>query len=83
MRKTLVGLFVPALQQRFDLLVPPDMEIKTLIGLACSGVSELVGGRYTPSGDSFLCVREPELLLNPAHTLADYGLGDGAQLVLI
>lgn len=82
MRKTLVGLYVPAVQQRFDLLVPPDLEIGALTGLLAKGVAELCAGRYTPTEKAMLTLRVPELLLHPDRTLADYSIEDGAQLVL-
>lgn len=82
MRKTLIGLYVPAVQEHFDLLVPPDLEIGSLTGLLMNGVTELCGGRYTPSEKGMLTLRDPEMLLHPERTLADYGIEDGAQLAL-
>ena len=82
MRKKLIGLYVPAVQEHFDLLVPPDLEIEVLAGLLMDGVTELCGGRYTPSEKKMLALQDPEMLLHPRRTLGDYGIEDGAQLVL-
>lgn len=82
MRKTLIGLYVPAAQERFDLLVPADLNIETLSSLLISGVTELCNGRYIPSRQGMLTLRNPDMLLHPEKTLADYGIEDGAQLVL-
>lgn len=82
MRKTLIGLYVPAVQEHFDLLVPPDLEIEALTGLLMTGVAELCEGRYTPAGKGMLTLKNPEMLLHPERTLANYGIEDGAQLVL-
>lgn len=82
MRKTLVGLYVPAAQRHFDLLAPSDLEIGVLTELMLRGVAELCEGWYTRSKTGMLTLREPELLLHPERTLADYGIEDGAQLVL-
>lgn len=83
MEKKLIGLYVPAVQERFDLLVPMDLEVAALTGLLVNGVEEICAGRYAPSHQELLSMRYPDLLLHPKRTLADYGVADGAQLVLI
>lgn len=80
--KTLIGLYVPAAQEHFDLLVPPDLEIEALTGLLMNGVAELCKGRYAPAEKGMLTLKNPEMLLHPERTLANYGIEDGAQLVL-
>lgn len=82
MNKILVGLTVPAIQERYDLLVPVNIEIAQLMKLLVDGVSEIYSGHYTPSGLSLLTMKNPDILLQPGKTLADYGAADGSQLVL-
>lgn len=82
MRKTLIGLYVPAVQEHFDLLVPPDLEIEALTHLFMDGVAELCPGHFTPTANGMLTLRDPDMLLHPERTLASYGIEDGAQLVL-
>lgn len=83
MTKKLIGLYVPAAQERFDILVPTDVEIAALTKLLAKGAVELCEGRFVPSDQEMLSLRQPDLLLHPEKTLADYGVEDGAQLVLI
>lgn len=83
MEKRLVGLYVPAVQERFDLLVPADLDIASLTALLTSGVEEMCGGRYTTSHQELLSMQHPDMLLHPQKTLADYGVENGAQFVLI
>lgn len=83
MEKRLIGLYVPAVQERFDLLVPMDLDVATLTKLLVNGVEEMCEGRYTPSHQELLSMRHPDMLLNPRLTLVDYDVADGAQLVLI
>jgi len=83
MEKKLISLYVPAVQERFDLLIPTGLEIATLIQLLTKGICELCEGRFAPSRLETLSLREPPALLSPDKTLADYGVEDGAQLVLI
>lgn len=82
MKKTLVGLSVPAIQEQFDLFVPVNMDIAELVKLLVEGVGELYSGHYIPSEMNLLTMKEPDLLLQPGKTLEDYGAADGTQLVL-
>lgn len=83
MEKILVGLYVPAAQEHFDLFVPADFEIAALSKMLAEGAADLCSGRYNFSGHEMLVLKDPDLLLNPAKTLADYHVKDGAQLVLL
>ena len=83
MEKKLIGLYVPAVQERFDLLGPVDEEVSVLIRLLADGVCELCQGRFTPSRQETLSLRQSGLPLHPGRTLAEYGVEDGAQLVLV
>lgn len=79
----MIGLHVPAVQERFDLLVPMDVDIGTLTRLLTDGVRELCGGHFSPSCQETLSLRQPDMLLRPDKMLADYGVEDGAQMVLL
>ncbi len=83
MEKKLIGLYVPAVEERFDLLVPSDLDVGALTALLTDGVEELCAGRYSPSHQELLSLRHPDILLHPRRTLNDYGVENGAQLVLI
>ena len=83
MEKKLVGLYVPAVQERFDLLVPTDLDIASLTVLLTNGVEELCGGSYSSSHQELLSLRQPDMLLHPRLTLGDYGVENGAQMVLM
>ena len=83
MEKRLINLYVPAAQEQFDVLVPPHLDIAALIRLLAEGAAEICAGRYVPSHQEMLSLREPDLLLHPDKTLADYGIEDGARMVLI
>ena len=83
MDKILIRLLVPAVGDDFDLFVPAGLEIGVLTSLLAEGVNELCGGRYNLSGEEMLNQKDPDRLLNPLNTLADYSVEDGAILVLI
>ena len=83
MDKKLISLYVPAVQERFDLMVPMELEIGVLTRLLTDGVRELCKGRFSPSGKETLSLYQPAALLHPDKTLSNYGVEDGEQLVLI
>ncbi len=83
MGKILVGLSVPAINWRSDLFVPPEESVAQLTKVLAKGVADLSDGRYTVSDNELLTLREPNLLLQPDKCLMDYGVQDGAQLVLL
>lgn len=83
MQKKLIGLYVPAVGERFDLLAPADLNIAELTTLLTQGVEEMCSGRYAPSHRELLALQHPDMLLHPSKTLADYNVDDGAKLVLI
>lgn len=83
MDKILIEIFVPAINEQFDIFVPLDVPIKDLNSLMANGVAELTNGKYIVSGSEQLCLKEPSGLLNPLLTLQDYGIKDSTQLYLI
>ena len=78
-----VGLSVPAINWRSDLCVPTEVPIALLTTVLAKGVADLSDGRYSVSDRELLTLREPSLLLHPDKCLQDYGMQDGAQLILL
>lgn len=83
MDKLLIGLFVPAISEHYDLFAPPGLKIGELTKILANAVADLSSGRYTVSQQEMLSASETGILLHPDRCLADYGICDGAQLVLI
>ena len=83
MNKILVGLSVPAINWHADLFIPPEAQIAQLTAVLAEGVADLSDGRYTVSENELLTLRDPDKLLQPDKCLSDYGVQDGAQLVLL
>ncbi|MBQ5397826.1 MAG: EsaB/YukD family protein [Ruminococcus sp.] len=83
MNKILIKLFVPAANLFFDILAPADLVIEELIKVLANGVNYMSDGAYAPSGGETLSQREPEVLFDPSFTLADYGVHNGAELIMI
>jgi len=83
MNKVLLEIHIPAISEHFDIFVPVDVPVGTLIKIITDGVAEITNDKYVISGCEQLCLKEPPGLLNPRCTLQDYGAKDGMQLYLI
>lgn len=83
MNKVLLEIFVPAIGDHFDMFAPVDVPIRELNGIVASGIAEITNGKYVVSKEERLCRKEPVSILNPALTLQDYNIHDGAQLYLV
>lgn len=83
MEKILIGLFVPAAEERYDIFVPADLDIAALTRILADSVEELCNGRFCCSNQEMLVRKDPDTLLDPSRALSDYGIRDGTQIVLI
>lgn len=82
MKRILVCLYVPAIQEQYDLSIPTGMTVIEITKLLSEGVSELSNGHYQRSDLEMLTLKNPDILLHPDKTLEDYGIEDGSQLIL-
>lgn len=80
--KILIGLYVPSIEENFDLFVPTGLVISELCTLLADGLTQTTNGHYRTSGRELLCLSSPDKLLAQDMTLADYGISNGDQLVL-
>lgn len=81
--KILVNVYVPAILQGYDILVPDDLRIKNVVSLIVSVVAESSAQLYIPSGEECLCSAEKNILLRANATLEKYGIQNGDHLVLM
>lgn len=81
--KIVVSISVPATGENYDVLVPNDMRIKSIISLVASTVVNLSNHMYVSSGAENLCSADKNILLRPNATLDKYGIKNGDHLVMI
>ena len=79
--KVLVNVFVPAISEDYDLLIPTCMSIREVTTLMTEAIIYLSNNRYISSGQEFICLYEQNILLQDALTLRDYGVRNGDHLV--
>ena len=83
MEEILISIEVPSIQERYDIFAPDDLQIGKLSEVLANGVRDLSNGRYGKSGKEMLMRLAPDRLLDPSKTLRDYGVGNGAHLMLL
>lgn len=83
MEKLLIALAVPALGKTYDLSVPDFLPVGQLIRLLAEALSDITGGEYISSGSELLCRAEAHGILDLAHTLGEYGIQNGEELLLL
>ena len=81
--KLLVSVQVPAISQKYDILVPDDLRIKSVITLIAGAVEGLSDHRYVASGEECLCSDEKSILLRHNATLKQYGIQNGDHLIMM
>lgn len=83
MDKILIKLSVPTIEQTIDLFVSPDITVDAMIKIVVPAIIELSGKRYVTSGKESIALLEENQVLENCCSLSDYGIGDGASLLLL
>lgn len=83
MNKIVIKLYVPWLEQEYDVKVPIYLTVGEAVSLFSKSISTLSDGKFCASGNEILCVKERNILLDYHHQLCEYGIQNGDQLVLI
>jgi len=81
--KILVNVYIPAISEKYDVLIPNNLRIKIVVSLIASTVEDLSDHLYTTSGDECLCSVEKNILLRHNATLDNYGIQNGDHLILM
>lgn len=81
--KILINVFVPAIGEKYDIMVPEFLRIKIISNLVAEAVETLSDNKYVSSGQEQLCSAEKNIMLNSNVTLKKYGIQNGDHLVLI
>ena len=81
--KLLVNVHIPAISQKYDILVPNSLKVKTATSLIANAVRDLSGNLYVVSGEECLCSVEKNILLRSNTTLEQYGIQNGDHLVMM
>ncbi len=81
--KILVNVYIPAISESYDILVPNFLRIKSVISLIAKTVEGLSEHLYVASGEECLCSVEKSILLRSNTTLERYGIKNGDHLIMM
>lgn len=81
--KLLVNVYIPAIAESYDILVPRSMRIKNVVTMIASSVEGLSNHLYVASGEECLCSADKNILLRSNATLEQYGIQNGDHLVMM
>ena len=81
--KLLVNISIPAIGEKYDVLVPDFLRIKSVIPLIAEAVENLSNHMYVSSGAECLCSADKNILLRHNATLKQYGIQNGDHLIMM
>lgn len=81
MDKVLVNLFIPAINEHFDVFIPRFLLVKEVCLLLGDAIQELSNGSYVSSGQELLCSIEKLQILRYERSLLEYGIQNGEHLL--
>ena len=81
--KILINVYVPAIEMKYDILVPNFLRIRNITALIAETVENLSNHIYISSGAECLCSADKNILLRPNATLEQYGIQNGDHLVMM
>lgn len=83
MNQILIGLWIPVIDEIYDVNVPNSIVITELVALLAKAVEELSGNHYVSSGQEFLCRMSTKQVLDGHAKLADYCIKNGEKIALL
>lgn len=83
MSKILVEVRIPAIERRYDVLIPYESRIFEVTALLKSLFADEADGNFLPTSDTLLCDAETGAILDPNLAPQVHGLRNGSRLLLI
>lgn len=83
MDKVLVEIFLPAADDSFDVYIPRSSRLGEILGLVSGVLGDLSGGKFKATPESVLCDYKSGIIFNINRTVAELGIENGSQLMLI
>jgi len=83
MNKILIEVYVPTIEKKYDILLPINKKIKSVIILLSKAVKELNDGAYIIKTNSLLCDKAKGMIYNPEAIVKESGLKNGSEVLLI
>ncbi len=81
--KVLVEIFVPAAMEKYDVYIPLRSKMSEVLQLVSKALTELSNGKYTAADKAVLCDAKSGIIFNVNMVVAELGIKNGSQLMLI
>lgn len=81
--KVLINVYVPAIMQEFDVLIPDSLRISDATKLIVEAVLEKTNYEYQSSRQELLCLKRSNIVLDDSLCICQYGIGNGDTLVVV
>ncbi len=82
MDKICIDVFIPGINKSYDIMIAPEMNIKTAADYIFKTISEYEM-LSIKDGSCVLCSRSNKKILDGSLTLAQCEIKDGAKLILV
>ena len=83
MDKVLVKLYVPAIEEEYDVWFPLGRKVYSIINLLVKAVNEFSGGYYNPSKLPMLYDKTTAIQYNINLNVKDNEIENGTEIVMI
>ena len=83
MNKILVKLYIPLLEVQYDVLVPVNKKVHSVIKLFIKAINELNGGYYTPKSLPMLYNKVTTEMYNINLTIKENNMQNGEQIIML
>lgn len=83
MNKVLVKVYVPILEEQYDILVPVNRRIYNIIRLLTKAINELSGGYYTPPQKPKLYDKITAIAYDENLSIRESNIRNGTELILL
>ncbi len=83
MDKVLIKLYVPSIEERYDVKIPLNKKVSEIIILLIRAIDEFCGGNYNPKEIPHLYNLLTEEMIDSNFRVKDAKIKNGMQLILI
>lgn len=83
MDKVIVEVYVPVIDNTFDMFLPLQSPMSEVLELMKRAVIEMSDGRFQADENTILCRREDGTILNINLSVYELGIQNGTKLMLV
>ena len=83
MDKVIIEVYVPALDQAFDIFIPLRSQMHEVLSLIKKAIMDLSDGYFVATDETAICYRETGKIINVNMTVFELGIRNGSKLMLI